>query len=112
MVVTEGVTDVIAMGAGTVATFGKKKTLSMTHHNLLMANWPVVVLLMDADAYSASEILYEQMRQVKPVVHVRLQDGLDPAEAVRSDREGLWDLIYWTARNQGVTLDNGRLISV
>jgi len=109
-IVVEGVTDVIAMGAGAVATFGKKKTLSNAHYNLITQNWPCVVLLMDADAYQASELLYEQMRQVKPVVHVQLEDKLDPAEAMQQDANAVWDLIVKTARYQGVSLTDGRPI--
>lgn len=106
VIVVEGVTDVIALGAGAVATFGKKTSLSATHYDLLVNNWPVIVLLLDADAYEASELLYEQMRLAKPVVYVRLEDGLDPATAVMQDANALWNTIDWTARNQGVTLGN------
>jgi len=104
VIVTEGVTDVISVGAGAVATFGKKQTLSMVHFNLLVENWPIIILLMDGDAYRASEMLYQQMRRVKPVVWVQLPDGVDPADAVRQDRAGLWRLILWSSKNQGVQL--------
>jgi len=112
VIVCEGPTDVIAMGAGAVATFGKKSSMSMIHYNLLVKNWPVIILLQDAEAYHASEMLYEQMRQVKPVVWVQLPDGLDPAEAVQQDREGVWDLIVRTALSQGIALTDGRPVCV
>ena len=103
VVVTEGFTDVHRIGDCGVALLGK--TMSPVQRGLLCTTWPdaPIVLLLDPDAEDAlAGIIVEITRTRRaPVVPIRLPDGRDPADY---ERDALWNVIHYQARQLGVQL--------
>ena len=102
VIVTEGVTDVNAIGPGAVALYGK--SMSSTQFDLLVNNWGTIVLLLDDNTYRESEDLYHRLRNTRRVVRTQLPDGFDPAKSVEYDPDYIWDVIWNSAASQGVQL--------
>lgn len=102
VVITEGVTDVCAIGAGAVALLGK--SMSAAQAVIVATHWNKIVILLDEDAYIESEALYSRLRNTADVIRVQLPPGADPAQMAHLDPEYLWDLIYGTAVHAGVAL--------
>ena len=68
---------------------------------LLAANWETVVVMLDADAARESQALFDNLRQTRKVVRVRLPDVKDPCDLGTNDLRGL---VCAAAARQGVTL--------
>ena len=99
-IITEGVTDVWALGDNAVATFGK--VLSFSQANLIYKNWKAAVIAYDGDAHTeafSARIMLSKM----PVVPMELPDGLDPATI---DKTLFVDLMLESADKVGVDLFN------
>jgi len=100
--VVEGVTDVWALGPGTVSLLGK--SISPDQANMLAAHWDAVVLALDPDAGDRIEkirkILSEGSLKDK-VISVTLPDGVDPATV---NKDYFWDLVNRQADVEGVEL--------
>ena len=100
---TEGVTDVWAIGNGAVALFGK--SASVYQRDLIATTWRrgAAVVLLDHDARTeAARLTSELQRRLQGgAVHVELPAGSDPASL---PRDVLWDLIWATCIHADIDL--------
>jgi len=97
-VITEGVTDVWAVGQGAISLLGKH--ISPQQAELIAQNWKAAVIALDPDAMDRVERIQQQLGSM-PTVVVKLPDGCDPADM---DQDRFWDLVWQSSVNQNVDL--------
>jgi hypothetical protein len=102
VIVCEGPTDAIAIGKNAVAIMGK--SLSDPQFILLSQHWDMIVLCIDGEAYEESEMMYERLRGIKPVVRVQLPDKADPASMIHQDPDYFYQLLDGVCRSAGYDL--------
>jgi hypothetical protein len=106
VILTEGVTDVWRVGPASVALFGK--TLSYGQKLLIGSTWGsgVAIVLLDADAQSDAEGIYDSLKDVVPKrVLVKLPEGKDPGEMTRAE---IYQRIQEAAREQHLELPKSK----
>ena len=99
VVVTEGVFDSLAVGKPGVATLGKRVSEAQIQ---MLINWPLVVLLLDPDAYDDAVALKYEIEKSTIVLLIRLEGYKDAGEAPRM---ALWQQIAEEAARCGVNLN-------
>jgi len=98
-IITEGVTDTWAIGAGAISLLGK--SMSMQQADLIVATWKVAVIALDADAQDRVQAIRNLIRNKIPLIVITLPPGLDPADI---EPDFFWDLVHMEATRQGVDL--------
>jgi len=98
-IITEGVTDVWAVGPGAVCLLGKD--MSAHQAEIIKMNWKAAVIALDADA--GDRIRKINFMLDMPKVYITMPDGKDPADLTQKK---FWDLLLSSATQQGVDLEN------
>jgi hypothetical protein len=104
VVITEGITDVWAVGPQGVALLGKR--LHPKQMELLVDTWRngTVVVMLDSDASDTADTIVSDLQRTvlgDSVVPVYLPPGKDPADF---DRTVLWDMIATALERNGLQI--------
>jgi len=97
-IITEGVTDVWAVGPGAVCLLGKD--ISMHQAEMIKMKWKAAAIALDADAGDRIAKI-ENMLDKLPTVVVNMPPDTDPADLSQAR---FWDLLLSSSIEQGVDL--------